>query len=127
MPLEPEVKRTTALLDGQNLFYSAKEAFGYSYPNYDPLLLAQSVCERCSWKLDLAMLSLRGKRVILLGCRCQWTTRCLPNRAPRTQSSASRKCFPQATCYELHAALPATRCRFASVDEKGYCRSKKGY
>ena len=52
MPLEPKVKRTIALLDGQNLFYSAKEAFGYSYPNYDPLLLAQSVCERRGWRLE---------------------------------------------------------------------------
>ena len=51
MPLEPKIKRTIALLDGQNLFYSAKEAFGCSYPNYDPLLLAQSVCERRGWKL----------------------------------------------------------------------------
>jgi len=54
MPLEPKVKRTIALLDGQNLFYSAKEAFGYSYPNYDPLLLAQSVCERRGWRLEQA-------------------------------------------------------------------------
>lgn len=52
MPLEPNTKRTIALLEGQNLFYSAKEAFGYSYPNYDPLLLAQRVCEGRGWKLE---------------------------------------------------------------------------
>ena len=52
MPLEPRIKRTIALVDGQNLFYGAKEAFGYSHPNYDPLLLAQSVCERRGWRLD---------------------------------------------------------------------------
>jgi uncharacterized LabA/DUF88 family protein len=38
-------------VDGQNLFYSAKEAFGYQYPNYDPLLLAKKVCENNNWDL----------------------------------------------------------------------------
>ena len=33
---EPAIKRAIAFVDGQNLFYAAKEAFGYSYPNYDP-------------------------------------------------------------------------------------------
>jgi hypothetical protein len=44
MPAEPTVKRTIAFVDGQNLFYAAKYAFGYSWPNYDPLKLAQAVC-----------------------------------------------------------------------------------
>lgn len=35
MPIvEPQVKRTIAFFDGQNLFHAAKEAFGYPYPNY---------------------------------------------------------------------------------------------
>ena len=33
---EPAIKRAIAFVDGQNLFYAAKEAFGYTYPNYDP-------------------------------------------------------------------------------------------
>ena len=40
MPPEPVTKRTAAFVDGQNLFWQAKYAFGYAYPNYDPLLLA---------------------------------------------------------------------------------------
>ncbi len=51
MPSEPTVKRTVAFVDGQNLFYAAREAFGYTYPNYDPLKLAQRVCSDRAWKL----------------------------------------------------------------------------
>ena len=39
MPSEPATKRAFAFFDGQNLFYAAKEAFGYPFPNYDPRLL----------------------------------------------------------------------------------------
>ncbi len=48
---EPPEKRTIAFVDGQNLFHSAKEAFGYSYPNYDPSALANKICERQKWNL----------------------------------------------------------------------------
>lgn len=51
MPVEPPVKRTYAFIDGQNLFHQAKAAFGYTYPSYDPLRLAQSVCQNSSWTL----------------------------------------------------------------------------
>lgn len=51
MPVEPLVKRTIAFLDGQNLFYAARDAFGYTYPNYDPLELARSVCALRGWDL----------------------------------------------------------------------------
>ncbi|HNR32025.1 MAG TPA: hypothetical protein PKI11_14130 [Candidatus Hydrogenedentes bacterium] len=44
MLTEPSVKRAYAFVDGQNLFYAAKKAFGYSYPNYDPSALARAVC-----------------------------------------------------------------------------------
>lgn len=44
MPVEPAIRRTIAFFDGQNLFYAAKYAFGYAWPNYDPLKLAQAVC-----------------------------------------------------------------------------------
>ena len=50
MPPEPARKRTIAFVDGQNLFYAAKEAFGYSYPNYDPAGLARKVCEQRGWE-----------------------------------------------------------------------------
>ena len=46
MPIEPQNKRVCAFFDGQNLFHSAKKAFGYQYPNYDPLLLAEAVVAR---------------------------------------------------------------------------------
>ncbi len=36
MPAEPTTKRAIAFFDGQNPFYATKEAFDYSYPNYDP-------------------------------------------------------------------------------------------
>jgi hypothetical protein len=31
-------------VDGQNLFHSAREAFGYTYPNYDIGKPAKAVC-----------------------------------------------------------------------------------
>lgn len=51
MPTEPVCKRTVAFFDGQNLFYAAKHAFGYGYPNYDPLALAGAVCRDQGWDL----------------------------------------------------------------------------
>jgi len=52
VPPEPSEKRTIAFIDGQNLFYAAKTAFGYSYPNYDPLKLAEAVVSgQSSWSL----------------------------------------------------------------------------
>ena len=49
---EPEQKRTIAFFDGQNLFNSAKEAFGYPYPNFDPKKLASAVCMKNGWMLN---------------------------------------------------------------------------
>jgi uncharacterized LabA/DUF88 family protein len=51
MPAEPPVKRTIAFLDGQNLFYAAKSAFGYGWPNYDPRNLTEAVCRTRGWQL----------------------------------------------------------------------------
>ena len=51
MATEPASKRAAAFFDGQNLFYAAKSAFGYSWPNYDPLKLAQTVCNSNGWTL----------------------------------------------------------------------------
>lgn len=52
MMAEAGGKRAMAFTDGQNLFNAAKEAFGYPYPNYDVLKLAQAVCDRQSWVLS---------------------------------------------------------------------------
>src|SRR3989441_2286562 len=50
MPPEPPVKRTVVFVDGQNLFHAAREAFGYTYPNYDVRLLAERVCAGRGWQ-----------------------------------------------------------------------------
>ncbi len=38
-------------MDGQNLFHAAREAFGYTYPNYDVMALALSICRMQGWNL----------------------------------------------------------------------------
>lgn len=48
-PAEPSVKRAVVFIDGQNLFNAAKTAFGYSHPNYDPVLLADRICADKGW------------------------------------------------------------------------------
>jgi uncharacterized LabA/DUF88 family protein len=52
MPAEPAVKRTIAFVDGQNLFHNARNAFGYSFPNYDVQKLARAVCAARGWTLE---------------------------------------------------------------------------
>ena len=54
MPTEPREKRTVTFIDGQNLYYSVKEAFGYTFPNYDILALSRLVCEQEGWQLSEA-------------------------------------------------------------------------
>jgi len=49
MPAEPASKRAIAFVDGQNLFYAVKSAFGYSYPNYDIPALTAAVFGRQGW------------------------------------------------------------------------------
>ena len=46
---KPSNKRVSCFIDGQNLFHSAKKAFGYRYPNYDVKKLAFSVCAKEGW------------------------------------------------------------------------------
>ena len=48
---EPTSKRTIAYVDGQNLFNSAKEAFGYHYPNYNIRRLTETICKQKRWDL----------------------------------------------------------------------------
>lgn len=52
MPHEPPVIRAVAFIDGQNLYHAAREAFGYTYPNYDVGMLAQAVCAAKGWQLN---------------------------------------------------------------------------
>lgn len=51
MPPQPAVKRAVAFVDGQNLFHAAREAFGYTYPNYDVSALSLAVCKAQTWNL----------------------------------------------------------------------------
>jgi NYN domain len=52
MPTEPAVKRAIAFVDGQNLFHNVRNAFGYTYPNYDVQKLGQAVCAAKGWTLQ---------------------------------------------------------------------------
>ena len=49
MPAEPAEKRAIAFIDGQNLFFAAKYAFGYQWPNFDPAALASAICTAEGW------------------------------------------------------------------------------
>ena len=51
MALEPSPKRAIVLLDGQNLYHAARHAFGYTYPNFDPIALASAVSNAHGWEL----------------------------------------------------------------------------
>ena len=51
MRVEPHIRRAAVFIDGQNLYHAVREAFGYTYPNYDVLALARSVCAREGWQL----------------------------------------------------------------------------
>jgi len=49
--IEPAAKRVIGFIDGQNLFYAARQAFGYSYPNFDPKRLTEVVAAARGWIL----------------------------------------------------------------------------
>ena len=51
MPTEPLVKRAVCFVDGQNLYHSSREAFGYTYPNYDIRSLSQQICHDRGWEM----------------------------------------------------------------------------
>ena len=42
-------RRAISFVDGQNLFYAARQAFGYTYPNYDPRSLTEVVAAAQGW------------------------------------------------------------------------------
>ncbi|MBI3490962.1 MAG: NYN domain-containing protein [Acidobacteria bacterium] len=48
---EPSRKRVVAFVDGQNLFYAAKDAFGCTWPNYRFPDLAEAVSTAKGWDL----------------------------------------------------------------------------
>jgi hypothetical protein len=50
MSAEPSHKRAVTFFDGQNLFHCAKAAFGYPWPNFDPVLLSRAVCASKGWE-----------------------------------------------------------------------------
>jgi hypothetical protein len=52
MPPAPAIKPTVVFVDGPNPFHSAREAFDYSYPNYDGSALAREICMRQGLQLD---------------------------------------------------------------------------
>jgi uncharacterized LabA/DUF88 family protein len=52
MLIEPSIKRVVAFVDGQNLFYAARNAFGYAFPNYDVAALAAALCQQQNWQLQ---------------------------------------------------------------------------
>ena len=51
MASQPSAQRAVAFIDGQNLYHAAREAFGDSYPNYDPKKLAETVYSARGWSL----------------------------------------------------------------------------
>ena len=52
MAKEPALIRAVSFFDGQNLFHSAKQAFGYTFPNYDPVALSKVICDARGWNLS---------------------------------------------------------------------------
>ena len=48
----PAIIRAVSFFDGQNLFHSAKAAFGYPFPNYDPVALTHAICAANGWQVE---------------------------------------------------------------------------
>jgi uncharacterized LabA/DUF88 family protein len=48
---QPLAPRASVYIDGQNLYFAARDAFGHRVPNYDPTALATLVCTRKGWTL----------------------------------------------------------------------------
>jgi uncharacterized LabA/DUF88 family protein len=51
MATEPTQKRAITFIDGQNPFHAAREAFGFTYLNYDVATLSQAICVAQKWTL----------------------------------------------------------------------------
>ncbi|MCZ7583057.1 MAG: hypothetical protein M5R36_06830 [Deltaproteobacteria bacterium] len=50
MATEPSHQRASIFVDGQNLFDAVREAFGYSFPNYDIDRLAGVIFRQAGWE-----------------------------------------------------------------------------
>ncbi|MFH2137268.1 MAG: NYN domain-containing protein [Candidatus Omnitrophota bacterium] len=50
-PAEPNEKNAIVFVDGQNLYRTAKDAFGYNYPNYNIKLLSEKICATHGWRV----------------------------------------------------------------------------
>ena len=50
LAIEPPAKRAVVFVDGQNLFHAAREAFGYTCPNYNVAALAKQACTVQGWE-----------------------------------------------------------------------------
>ena len=51
MSKEKAPLRAITFIDGQNLFHAVREAFGYSYPNYDVKKLSEIIVSQEGWDL----------------------------------------------------------------------------
>lgn len=51
MASPPTHPRAVVFIDGQNLLYAAKDAFGHRFPNYDVTALATTLCTAQGWSL----------------------------------------------------------------------------
>lgn len=49
MLIEPANKRAVAFIDGQNLYFACRDAFGSKEPDYDVLKLSKLICQRQGW------------------------------------------------------------------------------
>ena len=50
MPAEPLIKRAVSFIDGQNLYHSARESFGYTYPNHDVVALSRAISQKKGYR-----------------------------------------------------------------------------
>jgi hypothetical protein len=46
---QASASRAVIFIDGQNLYRAVKDAFGYTYPNYNVRKLAETVCAQRGW------------------------------------------------------------------------------
>lgn len=51
MRREPSIKRAVSFIDGQNLYFAAREGCGYTYPNFDAWSLSKKVSDEKCWDL----------------------------------------------------------------------------
>jgi hypothetical protein len=89
MPPEPAIKRAVAFVDGQNLFFAARQAFGYTYPTYDFPAPANTVCSANGWQLEQAM----SRSLSATPCASAETADALESSAPPSVTADSRSIF----------------------------------